>query len=46
MSGDEVEVQPKPELYNYTFDGWNCSKVIVHDNKFTMPREDITFTGT
>lgn len=44
---DTVTVAQQPTLDGYTFKGWTTGDVTVDDDgKFTMPDNDVTFTGT
>ncbi len=43
--GDTVTVEPVPPLSGYTFIGWTVGNVTAKDGKFTMPDEDVVFTG-
>ena len=46
---DQVTVADTPSLDGYTFTGWTVKEpegLTVTDGKFTMPAQDVTFTGT
>lgn len=45
--GEEVTVGAKPNVSGYTFVGWTPQQddVVITDNKFTMPDEDVTLIG-
>ena len=45
--GETVTVADKAAADGYTFNGWNAPDgVTVTDNKFTMPAENVTLTGS
>ena len=42
----DIAVEAAPAMEGYTFNGWATSDVQVTDGKFTMPANDVTFTGS
>ncbi|MBE6036598.1 MAG: hypothetical protein E7223_03100 [Clostridiales bacterium] len=44
--GKELDVADAPALPGYTFVGWDTDDVTVSGGKFTMPDQDVAFTGT
>lgn len=44
--GTTVGVEANPTIAGYTFSGWSTSDVTVSNNSFTMPRKNVTFTGS
>ena len=45
--GKTVDVAGSPTApEGYTFSGWTASNVVVSDGKFTMPTEEVRFTGS
>ncbi|MCR4753310.1 MAG: InlB B-repeat-containing protein, partial [Candidatus Saccharibacteria bacterium] len=40
-----VAVSTSPSLQGYTFSGWTTEGATVTDNSFTMPSQDVEFTG-
>ena len=44
--GQTVGVARAPVLEGYTFNGWTTSNATVSNGTFTMPSNDVTFTGS
>lgn len=45
-AGTNVGVASNVEVEGYTFSGWTTSDATVSNNSFTMPGNDVTFTGS
>lgn len=45
-SGTTVGVNGDVNITGYKFSGWSTSDVIVNDNAFVMPSNDVTFIGS
>lgn len=43
--GTVVEVDSKPQMDGYSFDGWYTRTATVENNKFTMPAHDVDILG-
>ncbi len=43
--GATVDVESKPQLDGYSFDGWYTHTASVESNKFTMPDHNVEFLG-
>ena len=43
--GKEVTVEAVPSVPGYSFIGWNTGDATVSGGKFTMPDQDVAFTG-
>ncbi len=43
--GTELDVEEKPEIAGYAFDGWYTRTATVTDNEFTMPDHNVEFLG-
>lgn len=46
---DEIVNLTTPTMTGYTFSGWNAktpSELIIQDNRFTMPDEEVVLTGS
>lgn len=44
--GEDVSVKDIPVKEGYTFSGWTAENVEVTEGTFTMPAEDVVFTGS
>ena len=44
--GANVDVAAAPAITGYTFSGWSTNDAEVADGKFTMPDNDVAFTGS
>ena len=41
-----IQVGTAPTLEGYVFSGWTTEDATVENNSFTMPQQDVTFTGS
>ena len=46
VAGTSVGVAPNPMVDGYTFSGWESSNVEVSNGTFTMPSDNVVFTGS
>ena len=46
IEGDKVGVAPSVYLEGYTFNGWTTSNATVSNGSFSMPNNNVTFTGS